>query len=127
MIHDDDPIPRMQSGPIHLVDDDEDRRITKLEETIASVQKKGWALLLAFVAGLGGLGVYVLKQAHDGGALEQKIIDLERAVDRLSDDIKEIRTELIRRSAIDPPRRPTPTSDIFKFPDVLTFTKGTRP
>lgn len=126
MIHD-DITPRERTGPIHLVEETEDqRRISALEEAFAAAQKRGWALLLALVTGLGGVGVYLLSRSHESGALEQKIIDLERAVDRLSDDIKEIRTELIRRSAIDPLRH-APTSDLpdpFNKLSLLTTTRS---
>jgi len=74
------------------------RRVTALERTFAKVQKLAWAALLAVVGGLGSAAVYVQKRAHDSGAAEQVIIDLQKTVDRISDDIREIRAELGRRS-----------------------------
>jgi hypothetical protein len=125
MIHD-DITPRERTGPIHLVEETEDqRRISALEQAFASAQKRGWALLIAVVTACGAVGVYLQQRAHSAGALEQKIIDLEDAVHRLGDDIKEIRTELIRRSAIDPPPRGhPPTSDTYKLPDILSSLQG---
>jgi hypothetical protein len=120
MIHD-EITHRERTGPIHLVEETEDqRRISALEEAFASAQKRGWALLIAVVTALGGVGIYLQQRAHSAGALEQKIIDLEDTVKdakdtikSLREDIKEIRGELIRRSAIDPPPRAhPPTSDM---------------
>jgi hypothetical protein len=135
MIHD-DITPRERTGPIHLVEEtDDQRRITALEQAFAGAQKRGWALLIAVVTALGGVGIYLQQRAHAAGALEQKIIDLEdtvkdfkETIKNLREDIKEIRGELIRRSAIDPPPRGhPPTSDTYRLPDILSSLQGPHP